>query len=292
MMKRSQSMPQNHAAILAARAQHANQQQQQQSFGLPSGIPQMPGGGPVLGGTSQQQPFHDSSPNHPQSAHLPPGFPNITPQPSMAGPSQPAAQGGNMMGNFGNVPNMTGLPPLDKARFEITFKGFCQKRGVKLDPRLLSIDSRTVDLHRLHCEVIKEGGANNIEQKDMWSVIGGRLGFVQFPGSDSEPAKSGPGVAQQLHHIYKLYLQLFDTWYTTQAIEKRMQHVNMQNQMMAARWGPVQMQQIVQLSHLSIAELNARGVDEKMIQFVESNRANLQRSFHEQKSFQNRVRST
>ena len=52
-------------------------QLQQQSFALGVGMPQMTGGSSVLGGASQPQPFHDSSSNHAQTSHIPPGFPNM-----------------------------------------------------------------------------------------------------------------------------------------------------------------------------------------------------------------------
>lgn len=132
----------------------------------------------------------------------------------------------------------------------------------------------------------------------MWNIIGGRLGSVQFPGTDTEPAKSGPGVAQQLAHIYKEYLALFEQWYTAQAIEnsKRMMAAgNIQqphiNSAVGGRWNAQQMQQVVQMSHLSVAELQAQGVDEKTIAFVETNRASLQRTYQEQKTFQNKMRT-
>ncbi len=133
----------------------------------------------------------------------------------------------------------------------------------------------------------------------MWNVIGGRLGFVQFPGSETEPAKCGPGAAQALQNIYKTYLQFFDNWYATQIMEKRIQAQNqaqnqLQNQLAATQQvqarPAAQMQQLIQMSNLSVADLVARGVDEKTIQFVEAHRANLQRSFTEQKVFQAKMR--
>lgn len=42
---------------------------------------------------------------------------------------------------------------------------------------------------------------------------------------------------------------------------------------------------------MSVAELRAQGVDEKMIHFVEQRRANLQRSFQEQKTFATKMRT-
>lgn len=65
-----------HAA--AQLQQQLGQQQQQQSFALGVGMPQMSGGSSVLGGASQPQSFHDSSSNHAQTPHMPPGFPNMS----------------------------------------------------------------------------------------------------------------------------------------------------------------------------------------------------------------------
>lgn len=52
-------------------------------------------------------------------------------------------------------------------------------------------------------------------------MIGGRMGFVQFPGSaPNDPPKSGPGVAQQLQHLYSEYLQAFDSIYISSVLHK------------------------------------------------------------------------
>jgi hypothetical protein len=85
-------------------------------------------------------------------------------------------------------------------------------------------------------------------------------------------------------------LQDFDNWYITQMLETRKNVLNNHAQANAAR-NPQQMQHLMAMSHISVAELRAQGVDEKMIHFVEQNRANLQRSFQEQRSFQNRMRT-
>ena len=45
-----------------------------------------------------------------------------------------------------------------------------------------------------------------MNEKETWNIIGGRMGFVNFPGSDREPPKSGPVVAQQIARIYTEYL--------------------------------------------------------------------------------------
>ena len=66
-----------HAAAQLQQQLGQQQQQQQQSFALGVGMPQMGGGSSVLGGASQPQSFHDSSSNHAQTPHMPPGFPNM-----------------------------------------------------------------------------------------------------------------------------------------------------------------------------------------------------------------------
>jgi len=138
-----------------------------------------------------------------------------------------------------------------------------------------------------------------VESKDSWSILGGKLGFVNFPGTGNEPAKCGPGVAQQLQHIYKEYLLQFDTWYIQQMMESKrgMQtqmlatNSNLQAQMARLRWSPQQMQNVIAMANMPVAELHAQGVDDQMIRFVEANRSTLQRTFQEQKSFQAWVRA-
>jgi hypothetical protein len=47
------------------------------------------------------------------------------------------------------------------------------------------------------------------------------MGFIQFPGTEAEPARSGPGVAQQLQHIYTEYLSHFDRAYVQSVLQKK-----------------------------------------------------------------------
>jgi len=77
------------------------------------------------------------------------------PQPPVGG-AQPGKPGGSIP-TFGALP--PGAVPLDKARFENAFKGFCVKQNLKPDVRLLSIENRSpIDLHALHVHVMQEGG--------------------------------------------------------------------------------------------------------------------------------------
>lgn len=88
---------------------------------------------------------------------------------------------------------------------------------------------------------------SQVAQKDLWAVVGGRMGFVQFPASDSEPAKSGPGVAQQLAHAYKEYLAAFDNVYLSTVMESRRKNqANLQHSMARAPTDPTQMQLVMQ----------------------------------------------
>jgi hypothetical protein len=125
----------------------------------------------------------------------------------------------------------------------------------------------------------------------MWNIIGARMGFVQFHRTENEPAKSGPGVAQQLAHIYKEYLSQFDGFYVSQQRTKLQQaNANFQAQVAAFNCSPQQMQAVIALSHMSVQELQAQNIPEKMIQFVENHRASLQRTHQDQNNFHRTLR--
>lgn len=55
-------------------------------------------------------------------------------------------------------PLMQMIPPLDKGRFELAFKNFCNNKQIKIDHRLWSVNNRPIDLHLLHTLVMREGG--------------------------------------------------------------------------------------------------------------------------------------
>ena len=125
----------------------------------------------------------------------------------------------------------------------------------------------------------------------MWNIIGARMGFVQFHRTENEPAKSGPGVAQQLAHIYKEYLSQFDGFYVSQQRMKMQQaNANFQAQVAAFNCSPQQMQAVIALSHMSVQELHAQNIPEKMIQFVENHRASLQRAHQDQNNYHRTLR--
>lgn len=54
---------------------------------------------------------------------------------------------------------------------------------------------------------------NQVSQNDLWPVIAAKIGFVQIAGSDTEPAKSGPVVAQHIRNVYRQFLVGFDNMF-------------------------------------------------------------------------------
>jgi hypothetical protein len=294
--------------------------------------PQQPllmGGQPASnpGGPSQPQHGNFTSPFN-NSANLinspfpfPPngsqgGAPGSAPGPSQLQPG--IVGGGNpaMSGITGIPPQLIkNIAPLEKARFDGMYRNFLQKMHLPSSP--VVIDGRTIDPHRLHVEAMKEGGLMAIESKDLWTVIGARLGFMQFPGSDTEPARSGPVIGQQIQNCYKTQIAPFDHVYITQTL-KQQQHMQQQQQAQQqqqqqqqqqrpsqppdagslfnlglAGLSPQALGELVRMSQISVADLKAQNVEEKTIQYVEHNRATLQRHLQDQKLFsaQLKVRS-
>ena len=112
---------------------------------------------------------------------------------------------------------------------------------------------------------------------------------MQFPGTLTEPAKSGPGVAQSIQHLYKKYIAPFEAWYMAmlQAF-KRHPNAAFQNALSNSRYSP---QQLLQMANMSLAELQNLGVDEKTIQFLETHKASLQRMLQDHRAFAENVRN-
>lgn len=111
------------------------------------------------------------------------------------------------------------------------------------------------------------------------------MGFVQFPGSDMEGPKSGPGTAQHLAHVYKMYLLDFDLVYLTSVLDQRNKlNANGRNNPSAQ-----QMQIVISLADLSEQELRSRNVGDRMIQFIEQHRPQLRRTLQEQRAFRSEL---
>lgn len=129
------------------------------------------------------------------------------------------------------------------------------------------------------------------------------MGFISFPGTDTEPAKAGPGTAQRLAMVYKDYLGAFDMVYINSVFESRKKlqaaqavhsGVGIISQQPGLQQGgrgaltPQQMQLVIGYANQSVAELRAQNVQDRIIQFVEANRAHLQRTRMEQGMFRDR----
>ncbi|KAG8213208.1 hypothetical protein J3R82DRAFT_11673 [Butyriboletus roseoflavus] len=222
------------------------------------------------------------------------------------------------LGNFATqggqkVPNQTRQPlvmPLDKQRFDSTYSQFCRSQNINPGLRVTIGENRMVDLHQLHVYVMHEGGAQSVTQRDMWAVIGGRLGIIQFPGTDSEPARCGPGIAQQLQHTYEQCLQHFEHAYiltvknrpTTGSPQQPMQQIN-QNPLAIGNNGtpgmsgnppemppnpprPLINQQLIaaaaRYAHMSAQDMRAQRVHDQMIVFVERHRTELRKVYQQQ----------
>jgi hypothetical protein len=54
-----------------------------------------------------------------------------------------------------------------------------------------------------------------VNRNDQWEIIGGKMGYCQFPAPAGQPAKAGPANAQQIAHIYREYLFKFEQAYAS-----------------------------------------------------------------------------
>ncbi|KAJ3744198.1 hypothetical protein DFH05DRAFT_1525205 [Lentinula detonsa] len=249
------------------------------SVNSPSNVP------PRTGPTPQQQqlnPFSmNGSPlNFPINNATANGAPGPNIGPNMSAPSL-------------NAP----VPPLDKSRFETSYKQWCLTKAIVHDPRLLAFENRQIDLFLLHCLVMREGGIATVTRKELWPVIAGRLGIINFPG---EPPRSGPVAAMHVQNVYKEYLAAFDTLYTASVMDSRRKASHMPGSfppqsmpftLEALRsLNPQQVRMIIACADKTPAELKARGMSDPMISFVENNRASLQSMSADQENFGTEIR--
>jgi hypothetical protein len=132
--------------------------------------------------------------------------------------------------------------------------------------------------------------------KEIWPVIGGRLGFVAFHGSINEPAKCAPGTAQGLQACYDAYLLDFErmyvhTWLQNRQTATAQQELGMilQASGMGMNGQPgrppnttmprpdlIIMQLMHQHTHSSVQDMRAAGVKEDVIALIERYRPQLQ----------------
>ncbi|KAG6807635.1 hypothetical protein H0H92_006874, partial [Tricholoma furcatifolium] len=110
-------------------------------------------------------------------------------------------------------------PPLEKSRFDHTYTSYCAIKNIKHDPRMLNFEGRDIDLYMLHMYVMQEGGEAKVLARDLWGIIGGKMGYVHFPAGEAEPAQPGPSLAQRLAQVYHEYLSDFDQVYITSVLD-------------------------------------------------------------------------
>ncbi len=191
-------------------------------------------------------------------------------------------------------------PPLEKERFEKAFDNFVKSRNLR-DPRTITVEGRSLDMHALHAVVFQEGGYQGVSHRDLWSVIAGRVGFVQFPGNGVDPPKSGPATAHQIDQIYKEFILPFDNAYITTVLEQKRKYqatmaANQLNHGPTGQPRPIpnsqQMQMIMSYADQPAEQLRANGVNESIINFIETNRAHLQRTAMEQTNFRSSLHNT
>lgn len=228
---------------------------------------------------------------------LPTGMPNTMPQnmgPQFNPQSVANSQIPNRMVNLSTL----GVSPLDKPHFEAMYTSFCKNHHVEPNMHVVLPDSRSVDLYNLHVQVFREGGAQLVTQRDFWAIIGGRMGLIQFPGTDTEPAKSGPGIAQQLAHAYKEHLQAFETMLVITVRSRAAQKNNlsqngtqnnapggtsgeMAHPVMRPPLNPQAMASAVRFVHMTVSEMRASGLPEQTVVLIDRHRSDIMR-WHQQ----------
>ncbi|KAI0788030.1 hypothetical protein C8Q74DRAFT_1196108 [Fomes fomentarius] len=206
------------------------------------------------------------------------------------------------------------LTPLSRQQFlPAYYEQWAPKQGAK-DNSLLKFEGREIDLYQLHYEVMSAGSYRMVRlssafvnQKDLWPVIGAKLGFVNFPGTNTEPGRAGPALAAQLELIYKEFLLEFDQQYLKQLIQhRRAQQLKMKQAGPMDNNGPQQQLQsngapmpqsladikdpkligeLVSYSAHSVQDLQQRGVPPQIIQIVETNRDRLKAVLETQRNF-------
>ncbi|KAH8829980.1 hypothetical protein DL96DRAFT_911596 [Flagelloscypha sp. PMI_526] len=96
-------------------------------------------------------------------------------------------------------------PPLSKARFWKVWSKYCNKTNI-----LVPDDLRSIDLHRLHSEVIRRGGEPVVSQIQQWPDIVVALGLWS---SQTDVLANLPSIAQHVRDAYVHSMQSFDKLY-------------------------------------------------------------------------------
>jgi hypothetical protein len=122
-----------------------------------------------------------------------------------------------------------------------------------------------------------------VEQNDLWPIIGGKLGIVQFPATATTPAKSAPAAENGLAHLYKEYLAAFEDAYVT-TVQQRMAGAT-QLPVLSRPPSAVELQKMLQFANMSVDEMRTRRVPEVIINTVEAHRPTLIQKLREQEAF-------
>ncbi|KAI0312665.1 hypothetical protein OF83DRAFT_1144876 [Amylostereum chailletii] len=102
-------------------------------------------------------------------------------------------------------------PPLSEAHFGLMWSAFAIKKNIEVDDGDLMIDDRQIVLAQLHFAVADLGGSAMVTENDAWSLIGGRMGWIDF--HFPEGPHCSPSVATRLQCVYDRYLAAFDQVY-------------------------------------------------------------------------------
>ncbi|KAI0261553.1 hypothetical protein BC834DRAFT_940755 [Gloeopeniophorella convolvens] len=212
---------------------------------------------------------------------------------------------------------ITKFLPLPEDRFKQYFAQFSSTIHLKISERDLMIENRVISLYNLHQAVNARSGYDAVTQNDEWPLIGAALGFTQFGGDGTQPARCGPVIAHRLQQIYNELLRRFDHAYlsnlmtrykaqiqaqassgqgpSTQALPQQVQqHQPSEADYQALRASilpnpphisPETMGLLPRFSHTSGADLEAHHIPHNVIQYLEQHRDNLQRAAQDQNGF-------
>lgn len=127
------------------------------------------------------------------------------------------------------------------------------------------------------------------------------MGVIHFPGTTTEPPKSGPAAAIHIQHVYKEYLSAFDTVYMASVLDSRRKTGQLPGAQfppalsfpdIVRGFNPHQLRMIIACADKTAVELRARGMSESMVSFIENHRASLQNMAVDQENFGNDLRRT
>lgn len=249
--------------------------------------------------------------------------------PGAGQPSQNGAQNQLANNGMGVVNRQPGqitmnqvLQPLSPEAFHKAFHEQWLPKHPPKDRSILRFEGRDIDLYRLHCEVMSMGSVKlvgrplslcersthatfcaQVSQRDLWPAIGAKMGWVHFPGNESEPSRAGPALALHLEQIYKEFLHDFDAAYIRQLmIHRRQTYIQQAQQAQKAAENrgqlpqvltdikdPKLLQELPLMANLSVHEMSQRGLAPTLIQLVERNREQLKGMLESQNNFSKNI---